>query len=160
MEGKAFPFLQTIHAHQGSFDFWETLFNKAPVHRNQTSPEAMGVHRAEDKCHAQEPVRNVLCLHILQQGLKSVVHLDCRAEKMKTPHAPPGDLMQRPDGNQKKTQPLALGSFKSSNGLCGFLELIDYDPPTPCPQQLSLQCVSHFSLTQLFINWGEKSCFQ
>lgn len=103
------PFLQ--NAHQGSSDVPETLFYTVHVHGTQTSPEAAGVRGAEDERHAQEPVGNARCLHVLQQELKSSVCLDCRAETIKTARALPGDLM---------AEALALGSLKGSQLLLWF----------------------------------------
>lgn len=104
------PFLQMTHAHQGSSHFPETLSYKAHVHGTQASPEAAGVHGAENERHAQEPVGNALCLHVLQQGLKSSVCL-CRAETIRTARVLPGDLM---------AEALALGSLKGSHLLLWF----------------------------------------
>lgn len=105
------PFLQT-RAHQVFFDVIDTVSYNVQVHGTQTSPEAAGVRGTEEERHAQEPAGNARGLHVLQQGLRSSVCLDCRAETIKTAHrALPGDLM---------AEALALGSLKGSHLLLWF----------------------------------------
>lgn len=126
------PFLQT-RAHQGSSDVPETLFYTVHIHGTQTSPEAAGVRGAEDERHAQEPVGNARCLHVLQQELKSSVCLDCRAETIKTAHALPGGPHGRGLGigePQRLTAPLVV-----------LLEVIDSDPPSYAQQSLNAACI-------------------
>lgn len=105
------PFLQT-RAHQFFFDVTDTESYKVLVHGTQTSPEAAGVRGAEEERHAQEPAGNARGLHVLQQGLRSSVCLDCRAETIKTAR-----VLFRGTSWQR---PWPWGASKAHISSCGF----------------------------------------